>query len=541
MNLTRAAAVVALIASACTTTTGTTPTPTPTATVDGPRITAGSSDFVCWTGEGQTNSGNLKLSDVTAEMGMVDPLTGMHGHTAIWTDSNADNIPDLFVGTFADREDEVYALRGASGPSPDRLLLGGDTFEIDESFPGALSRSSGGISADLDNDGDLDLVVSRNIKDPGLEQTPTRVYENDGETLKLVDEHDFDDLGGRSIAVLDYDADGLLDLFIVVDQYANGTSRLMRNEGDLRFSDETESAGLPDDILGLGVVAADFNSDRMTDLFVSGSNRLFIADGSSFEEADNSVFEWETFGNEDDVAGASAADVNRDGHLDLVVGQHFNSTIDFDALVPVRLYLNDGEGKFTDVTDETTLSPLQTKAPHVEFVDLNNDGWLDILTSASADGGPAVFINLGLSDDIPTFDTPSGLGAAQYWVAAPTTDYDLDGRMDVFLLEWEPALPSLLLRNETDGGNWLQIGVHGQELNDGIGWRIEVFASDHSLVGAQEITVTQGYSAGVLPIAHFGLGDLDSVDIRMTPPNGGDIIELGGVAANQRIRWPNGC
>ena len=69
---------------------------------------------------------------------------------------------------------------------------------------------------------------------------------------------------------------------------------------------------------GLGVAVADFDRDGLSDIFVSGSNRLFMSDGpGSFVEAGSSVFEWELYGDEDDVAGATVADVNRDGLLDL--------------------------------------------------------------------------------------------------------------------------------------------------------------------------------------------------------------------------------
>jgi hypothetical protein len=149
-----------------------------------------------------------------------------------------------------------------------------------------------------------------------------------------------------------------------------------------------------------------------------------------------------------------------------------------------------------------------------------------------------LFTHSGLDGDIPQFEAPSGLGDDQYWVTAPSTDYDRDGRLDVFLVEWEPALPSILLHNETDSGNWLEVSVD-EPGSHGIGWRVEVFDGP-DLVGAREITVTQGYSAGVLPIAHFGLGDLDTVRVQITPP-GSNPIELTDVAANQHIRWPNGC
>jgi hypothetical protein len=205
----------------------------------------------------------------------------------------------------------------------------------------------------------------------------------------------------------------------------------------------------------------------------------------------------------------------------------------------VRLYLNEGDGAFRDVTEEAGLDPIPTKAPHVELNDFNNDGWPDLLTSASSGEGPALFMNQGLEGDVPVFTTPEGMGDAQYWVAAPTADYDRDGRLDIFLLEWEPSLPSILLRNVTETGNWLQVSVEG-ESGFGIGWLVEVFDGD-TILGAREITVTQGYSAGVMPMAHFGLGEAAEVDVRITPPGGADPVLVEGVAANQHIRWPDGC
>jgi hypothetical protein len=214
--------------------------------------------------------------------------------------------------------------------------------------------------------------------------------------------------------------------------------------------------------------------------------------------------------------------------------------LEFGETVSVRLYLNEGDGEFRDVTEEAGLAPLPTKAPHVELNDFDNDGWPDLLTSASAGSDqPALFVHQGLEGAVPLFSAPEGTGDAQYWVAAPSVDYDRDGRLDVFLLEWEPSLPSILLRNETETGNWLEISV-GADEGFGLGWKVEVLDGD-TIVGAREITVTQGYSSGVLPIAHFGLGDLTEVEVRLTPPGDIDPIVLDAVAANQHLRWPTGC
>lgn len=514
---------------------------------------SGESGLVCWRAPSSgATGGELAFSDQTEAAGLVAPLTGMHGHAAIWADVNGDDRLDLYVGTFADRDDEIYQLRGAEGPAPDRLLLNGvDGFSPDAGLADMFTRTSGGVGVDLDSDQDLDIVVARNRPDAGA--PPTQILENDSGHLTAVEDTGIDaDLGGRSVAVLDYDLDGAPDLFIAEDRWSGGSSVLLRNTGGFVFEDVTSAAGLPGDVDGLGVVASDLNGDGLVDLFVAGSNRMFLATGdSSFSEVDSSAFEWEVLGPEDDVAGVSAADVNRDGLMDLVVGHHYNSTVEDGATVSIRLYLNRGAGdgdapRFEDVTTAAGLIPLPTKAPHVELNDFNNDGWPDILTTASAGDGtlPAIFLFSELDGDVPIYLAPDGLGSDQYWVAGPSADYDQDGRLDVFLVEWEPGLPSLLLRNESDAGHWLEVSV-SPELGYGIGWLVEVFPGSvddgSEPLGAREMTVTQGYSAGVAPIAHFGLGDIAEVSVRLTPRDGSEPILIEDVAADTHIRYPDGC
>ncbi len=62
-----------------------------------------------------------------------------------------------------------------------------------------------------------------------------------------------------------------------------------------------------------------------------------------------------------------------------------------------------------------------------------------------------------------------------------------------------------------------------------------------ALLGAREITTTQGYSSGVAPVAHFGLGDHEQVDVRLNPPGDGEVVVLEGVAGDQHVRYPGGC
>lgn len=507
---------------------------------------------VCWTAEGGEGPiGSAAFVDRTEELGLLEPLTGMRGHAAAWGDVNGDGYVDLLVGTFATARSDVYLVRGAEGPSPDRLLLGtGDGFEVDARFPEQYGRTSGAALVDLDGDGDVDAILSRNVTGREEGAAATEIFENvDGEFV-VVDAGIDPELGGRSIGVVDIDVDGLLDLVILEDRYQGASTRVYRNMGSLAFEDATSSFGFPDGVHGLGLATGDLNNDGFTDLFVAGSNRLFVGTGDGFDEVVGD-FQWETLGPEDDVAGAAMADMNRDGRLDLLVGHHFNSTVSRDTEVPVRLYLNTTEGEgsepsFLDVTDESGLVALPTKAPHVELVDIDNDGWPDILTSASAGEGssPAVLMHEGLEDGVPQFSVPEGLGSDQYWVTTPTADVDRDGRLDLLAVEWDPSLPSILFANTTSSGNFLEVIV--ADGYRGVGSRVEVYEAGGmgdpaALLGVREITATVGYTAGLELVAHFGLGDTQIVDLAVLPFGSDEPEIITGVEANRRIAVAGSC
>jgi hypothetical protein len=244
--------------------------------------------------------------------------------------------------------------------------------------------------------------------------------------------------------------------------------------------------------------------------------------------------------------------VNRDGLLDLVVGHHYGSA--HSTPRSVRLYLNRstvGSAAFEDVTAQSGLDSIPVKAPHVEIQDMDNDGWPDIVVSVHAvQGGaftPLVFHNRG-SRNVARFETPpftvpydrdSNLG---YWPAAPTVDVDRDGRLDLLGVEWYPSRDSLLYRNVSRAGNYLEVEVRPTENANamGIGARVEIYEPGHlgdvrALKGRAEIATGYGYSSGQEAIAHFGLADRRQVDLRVVLPHGGPTIERADVAANQRL------
>jgi len=129
-----------------------------------------------------------------------------------------------------------------------------------------------------------------------------------------------------------------------------------------------------------------------------------------------------------------------------------------------------------------------------------------------------------------------------YSAPAPVADFDRDGRLDIFLANWWVESPSLLLRNETPGGHWLDVEVRGPRgVNRmGIGAVVRIYAAGKigqadALLGRREISASQGYTSGQEASAHFGLGTVTHVDVEITLPHGKGKLERQGVQADQRI------
>jgi hypothetical protein len=534
--------------------------------------------------------------DVGREAGLFPHVAGIAGHAVCWGDINGDGWPDLYVATFG----------GAPyGSKANQLFLNDKgRFTLDEQTAlHIVGRAGGALLADLDNNGSLDLCLS-NHAIAGREgtrhyETPNYLFRNQGDG-RFVDISEASGIrpqvepgthfAGRSVCALDYDGDGLLDLLMgeCVFQGGRGRSRLLRNVGNLKFEDVTQRVGLPaEGIVGLGVAAADFNRDGWPDLFLAGrdalrrgrdtGNHLYLNDGQGrFRELPREYgdFTWEYHGAPDDIAcGVCVGDVNRDGWPDILIGQHFSHP--WLEPVPVRLYLHrglrDGLPQFEEVTQRVGLVPLTLKAPHVEIQDFDNDGWPDIYVSMVKFAGgrpyPVIFRHQGLRDGLPQFacdalavnDYPTDEdrqttnvgaffdkmqrdGKVIYMAPGPTADFDRDGRLDMFLANWWVEQPSLLLRNETPSGQWLQVAVEGfPNVNrQGIGARVELYAPGRlgeaeALLAVREIAVGYGYASGQEAVAHFGLGELRRCDLRMVLPHGRGQVERRDVAAGQRL------
>ena len=208
---------------------------------------------------------------------------------------------------------------------------------------------------------------------------------------------------GSGCAWLDYNNDGLMDLYVVNGRHVDGltnhsapdgmgaTNHLYRNNGDGTFTDVTTQAGVPGSGFGVGVTAGDFDNDGSEDLYVTQYNSAILyhnnGNGTFTDVTAKAGVTNPNFG-----TGAAFVDYDRDGHLDLFVGNYLK----FDPLShqyysaqqypgPLqyapetnRLFHNNGDGTFTDVSAASGISAQPGRAMGVTVGDYDGDGWPDI-------------------------------------------------------------------------------------------------------------------------------------------------------------------
>ncbi len=219
-----------------------------------------------------------------------------------------------------------------------------------------------------------------------------------------------------------------------------------------------------------------------------------------------------------------------------------------------RIFLNrglkQGVPQFEDVTEKTGLpAEMPNKSPHVEVQDFDNDGWPDLYFStawldAQGEVTLAVFRHAGLKDGVPQFVPPRPIqGPMVYYPAGPSGDYNRDGRVDLFLINWFQGNHSRLLKNvSSPNHHWLNVQVIGtKKMNRmGIGAQVRIYEAGKlgqpkSLLGFQEQTTGYGYASGQEAVCHFGLGMASSVDVEIRTP-GGAVFRQTGVQADQQLK-----
>ena len=267
------------------------------------------------------------------------------------------------------------------------------------------------------------------------------------------------------VALFDYNNDGLLDIFFtngaaIPSLEKNGPAywnRLFRNNGDGTFTDVTEKAGLQGLGYSMGVAAGDYDNDGFVDLYVTGFNRNQLlhnnGDGTFTDVTDKAGVGGMVpqIGKAWSVA-AGWFDYNNDGLLDLFVTNYLSysigkaklcaqeglpaycSPVDFLG-TPNILYRNNGDGTFTDVSEETGISKYVGKGMGMAFADYDNDGFTDIFVANDTfenylfhNKGDGTFTNVALGSGVAY----NAFGNAIAGMAADFRDIDNDGRPDIF-------------------------------------------------------------------------------------------------------------
>ncbi len=238
---------------------------------------------------------------------------------------------------------------------------------------------------------------------------------------------------GTGVAIGDYDDDGRPDIYIVSKIES---PRLFRNLGDWRFTDVTAAAGLTDDSghWKQGASFVDVDNDGRLDLYVcrfGAPNQLFMnrGDGTFTDEAAARGLAVV------DASGAGCfADYDRDGWLDVYLQTNLLDATASPGGQRDRLFRNNGDGTFTDVTDAAGILPTRTQGHSATWWDQDEDGWPDLYVANDfappdflyRNNGDGTFTNV-IDDALP--HTPfSSMGA-------DLGDVDGDGRLDFYVAD----------------------------------------------------------------------------------------------------------
>jgi hypothetical protein len=279
------------------------------------------------------------------------------------------------------------------------------------------------------------------------------------------------------VAIFDYDRDGDADVYFLNGAALPGKqgsapprNALYRNDGDWRFTDVTKEAGVGDAGHGLGVAVGDYDNDGHLDLYVNnfGPNVLFRNNGDgTFADVTAAA----RVKNGDKVgAGACFLDMDADGDLDLYVANYVNFTFENHRTVRFNghpayvgpmdflptsdtLYRNNGDGTFTDVSEQSGIAAHQGTGMGMTCCDFDHDGDTDIFVGNDV-AGNSIFQNDG-SGSFEEIGLLSGLaydlgGNAQGTMGVDSGDFDNDGLIDFYVTSYQRDF-STLYRNMGDG------------------------------------------------------------------------------------------
>jgi enediyne biosynthesis protein E4 len=365
------------------------------------------------------------------------------------------------------------------------------------------------------------------------------------------------------VALLDYDGDGFLDIYLV-----NGAAipslqkespaywnRLYRNNHDGTFTDVTERAGLTGAGYGMGVAVGDYDNDGHPDIFLANvtGNQLFHNNGDgTFTDvtAKAGLAGAKLNGKKMWSVGAGWFDYNNDGRLDLFVVNYCVWEVNKDPYCNVKngvraychpklyaslhntLYRNNGDGTFTDVSQETGIASHMGKGMSVSFADYDGDGFLDAFVANDTTPaflfhniGGKKFEEVGVAAGVayaPDGSTLSGMGS-------DFRDINNDGRPDIWYTAVEhQSFPLLVNRGHGDFddltlANGLRPTTEMSGWGNGIydfdndGWKDLFVARSNVLDNISELSPSRKYPEPNSVFRNLGNGKFEEVNATAGP------------------------
>jgi len=407
---------------------------------------------------------------------------------------------------------------------------------------GGAGYNIGVAAGDYDNDGYADLFVTSVNGNTLFHNRGNGTFEDVTRAAGL-ESHDW----AVAAAWVDYDNDGRLDLFVVnyvkwdpaVELFCGDAARgirtychprfyeplpnrLYHNNGDGTFSDVSDVSGIAAHRgKGMGVAIADYDHDGWMDVFVANDtvpNFLFHNEHNGrFRE---SALQAGVGLNDDGKAlssmGVDFRDLDNDGWEDLVITALASETF------PV--FRNLSHGLFSDVTYPSHVGAITMPVSgwSMGIFDFDNDGWKDVFVAAGDVQDNTELFSSRKSRQQNLLLLNDGHGAFRAAFAGPPAlnrgvafgDFDRDGRVDAVVTRLNE--PPVLLRNIMGAGNhWIALNLIGARSNrDGIGARVAVRSG--GVMQVNRVTTSTGYACASESAVHFGLGRstrADSIEI----------------------------
>ena len=499
--------------------------------------------------QGAQETTALKFVDQTA----VSQVTMTHA-TPITSGDGAKMISGAVAGDFNnDGWQDLYVIGG--GLVADNLFINQKNGTFTDMAVSAgladLHLGSGAAVGDYNKDGWLDIFVTSFGPPDAMGPGQHILYRNNGDLTFTnvaveagVNQASPVHADGLGAAFGDYDLDGDLDLFVAGWRKPGGTpalgNRLFRNNGDGTFDDVTSAAKIVDEgIRGFSPCFVDMDGDRYPELLLAadfGTTQYFInkTDGTFQEFTDQAGA-----GEEWSGMGTAVGDVNNDGRFDWYV----SAIYDDDGVGRgdgSKLYLNQGAHSFMETAASAGVDDGGWAWGTV-IVDLDHDGWLDILGTNGWDlpsyinERGKVWIN-NRNNTFTEMAADVGFDHALHGMGVLHFDYDNDGDQDIVVTAYNDALH--LYRNDLPATkSWLQLKLDTNAAldlaADGFGSRVVARANGQTYY--RYLNGCSHYLSQDAPIVHFGLGDAETIDELRVEWANGTVTVLEDVNVNQKL------